>query len=209
LTEEWLGQRKGGDREVRMRSICVYCAASTKIDPRYFEATERLARLLADRDIEVVYGGGPMGLMGQLADTMIENGGRIRGIMPRFMAERGWTHLGVTDMEVTETMHERKAKYLEGVDGLVALPGGCGTLDELLEAIAWKKLGLFVAPIVILNTADFYRPLKEMLQKCVSEGFMLARHLDMWTFVDEPEQVLAALENAPYWDEEAIEFAVG
>jgi uncharacterized protein (TIGR00730 family) len=116
---------------VKMKRICVYCAASTRIAPAYFEATERLARSLAERDIEVVYGGGPEGLMGQLADTMLENGGRIKGIIPGFMAERGWTHPLVTDMEVTETMHERKARYLEGVDGVVALPGGLGTLEEM------------------------------------------------------------------------------
>jgi uncharacterized protein (TIGR00730 family) len=190
-----------------MKRICVYCAASPRVHPVYFEATERLAQLLARRNIEVVYGGGPVGLMGRLADTMLENGGRIKGIMPRFMKERGWNHPLVTDLEVTETMHERKAKYLVDVDGLVALPGGCGTLEELLEAITWKRLGLYTGPIVILNTNDFYEPLKEMLHRCVSENFMRERHLDMWTFVNEPEEVLGALENAPDWDQDAIEFA--
>jgi uncharacterized protein (TIGR00730 family) len=192
---------------VKMKRICVYCAASTRIAPAYFEATERLARSLAERDIEVVYGGGPEGLMGQLADTMLENGGRIKGIIPGFMAERGWTHPLVTDMEVTETMHERKARYLEGADGVVALPGGLGTLEELLEAITWKKLGLYTGAIVILNTNDFYGPLREMLHRCVAEGFLLERHLEMWTFVKEPEEVVEALENAPAWDQGAIEFA--
>ena len=104
-------------------------------------------------------------------------------------------------------MQERKARYLEGIDGLVALPGGSGTLEELLEAITLKRLGLFTKPIVILNTNGYYEPLKAMLEKCVSENFMHPEHLKMWTFVDEPEDVIPALENAPDWSKEAIKFA--
>jgi uncharacterized protein (TIGR00730 family) len=190
-----------------MKRICVYCASSAKIDRAFFEATERLARLFVEEEIEVVFGGGSMGLMGKLADVILENGGKIRGVMPKFMKEIEWAHKGVTDFVFTETMHERKAAYLEGVDGLVALPGGSGTLEELLEAITLKRLGLLTAPIVILNTRDYYGPLKEMLNRCVAENFMDERHLEMWAFVDEPEDVIDALENAPKWSEEAIEFA--
>jgi uncharacterized protein (TIGR00730 family) len=203
------GVGSSGEDEGKLKRICVYCAASARIDRVYFEATERLAQLLARRDIEVVFGGAGVGLMGQLADSVIENGGKIKGIIPRFMKERGWFHPLVTELEVTETMHERKARYLVGVDGLVALPGGCGTLEELLEAITWKRLGLYTGPIVIVNTNGYYEPLKAMLQRCVSESFMDERHLDMWTFVDEPEEVLGALENAPDWGQDAIEFAAG
>jgi uncharacterized protein (TIGR00730 family) len=190
-----------------MKRVCVYCASSERIDEVYFEATERLAKLLVDGGIEVVFGGGARGLMGRLADTVIENGGKITGIMPKFMKEKELAHKGVTDFEFTETMHERKAKYLEDIDGLVALPGGSGTLDELLEAITLKRVGLFTRPIVILNTNDYYEPLKDMLNRCVSEGFMDERHLEMWTFVNEPEDVIHALENAPDWHEDAIAFA--
>ena len=190
-----------------MRRICVYCASSAKIDKVYFEATEILAKLLVNKNIEVVFGGGAIGLMGKLADTVIENGGRIKGIMPVFLKDMELAHKGVTDFEFTETMHERKTKYLEDVDGLVALPGGSGTLEELLEAITLKRLGLFTKPIVILNTNNYYDPLKDMLNKCVSENFMHKKHLKMWTFVNEPEDVIPALENAPDWDEDAIEFA--
>jgi uncharacterized protein (TIGR00730 family) len=190
-----------------MRRICVYCASSTKIDQVYFEATERLARLFVNENIEVVFGGGAGGLMGKLADTIIENGGKIKGIMPKFMKEIEWAHKGVTDFEFTETMHERKTKYLENIDGLVALPGGSGTLEELLEAITLKRLGLFTKPIVILNTNNYYEPLKDMLNKCVSENFMHEKHLKMWTFVNELEDVIHALINAPDWGEDAIEFA--
>jgi uncharacterized protein (TIGR00730 family) len=127
--------------------------------------------------------------------------------MPRFMVEHELAHKGVTDFELTETMHERKAKYLEGADGLVALPGGSGTLEELLEAITLKRLGLFTKPIVILNTNDYYGPLVEMLERCVAENFMAVRHLSMWAVVNEPEEVMHALENAPEWGQDAIEFA--
>jgi uncharacterized protein (TIGR00730 family) len=166
-----------------------------------------LARLFVEEEIEVVFGGGSMGLMGKLADVILENGGKIRGVMPRFMKEIEWAHKGVTDFVFTETMQERKAAYLEGVDGVVALPGGSGTLEELLEAITLKRLGLLTEPIVILNTRDYYGPLKEMLNRCVAENFMDERHLEMWAFVDEPEDVIGALESAPKWSEEAIGFA--
>lgn len=190
-----------------MRRICVYCASSTKIDQVYFEATEILAKSLVNENIEVVFGGGYCGLMGKLADTMLENGGKIKGIMPVFMKDIEWAHKGVTDFEFTETMHERKIKYLEDIDGLVALPGGSGTLEEPLEAITLKRLGLFTKPIVILNTNNYYEPLKDMLNKCVSENFMHEKHLKMWTFVNEPEDVIHALENAPDWNKDAIKFA--
>ncbi len=190
-----------------MKRVSVYCSSSAKIDRAYFEATEELARLLVNENIEVVFGGGFMGLMGKLADTVIENGGKIKGVMPRFMKEIEWAHTGVTDFEFTETMHERKTKYLENTDGVVALPGGCGTLEELLEAITLKRLGRFTKPIVILNTNGYYEPLKDMLNKCVSEDFMRKEHLKMWAFVDEPEDVIYALENAPDWHEDALRFS--
>jgi uncharacterized protein (TIGR00730 family) len=190
-----------------VKRIAVYCASSAKIAPVYFEATERLAKLFVKENIQVVFGGADGGLMGKLADTVIEHGGRIKGVMPRFMKEVEWAHKGVTDFEFTETMHERKAKYLENVDGVVALPGGSGTLEELLETITLKRLGLFTKPIVILNTNQYYEPLKEMLNRCVSENFMHAEHLKMWTFVDEPEDVMVALENAPAWHKDAIKLA--
>lgn len=187
--------------------ICVYCASSPSIDPRYFEATDRLARLFAGQEIEVVFGGGATGLMGQLADTMLECGGRIKGIMPRFMNEVEWAHKKVSDLEFTETMHERKARFLEDIDGLVALPGGSGTLEELLEAITLKRLGQYTRPIVILNTGGYYDPLIEMLERSVNEAFMHPRHLDMWSVVREPEEVLPAIRESGEWDSNAIAFA--
>ena len=188
--------------------ICIYCASSATVDESYFLATERLAREILQENIEVVFGGGAGGLMGRLADTIIAAGGRIKGIMPKFMNEVEWAHKGISDLELTETMHERKAKFLEGIDGIVALPGGTGTLEELLEAITLKRLGRFTKPIVILNTNGYYEPLRQMLETAVRENFMHSRHLEMWAFVDEPEDVIPALRTSVAWSRDAIDFAV-
>jgi uncharacterized protein (TIGR00730 family) len=187
--------------------ICVYCASSAKIDEIYFEATERLAKILVNSGVQVIYGGGGHGLMGKLADTVLAQGGQIKGIMPQFMNEVEWAHKKVTDFEFTNTMHERKAKFLENIDALIALPGGTGTLEELLEAITLKRLGQFTKPIIILNTNGFYDPLKLMLERCIEEKFLRPIHAEMWTFVHQPEEVMPAINQSMEWVENAISFA--
>lgn len=188
--------------------ICVYCASSARVDDIYFDATRRLGQEFLREKVDVVYGGGAIGLMGCLADTVLAGGGRIRGVIPTFMHEVEWTHPGLTEVEFTETMAQRKARFLEGVDGLVALPGGTGTLEELIEAISLKRLGLFAKPIVILNTGGFYDPLDEMLRRCVQERFMKEKHLGLWRFVREPEEILPILRDTPDWDKDALKSAV-
>lgn len=187
--------------------ICVYCSSSSKINDKYFKSTENLAKEFIKEKISVVYGGGGAGLMGHLADTIIDNGGNIKGISPRFMKDIEWTHKRLTDLELVETMHERKSKFLEGIDGIVALPGGCGTLDELIEVITFKRLGLFFKPIIILNVDGFYDPFKEMLEKCVDEKFMDDKHLEMWQFVDDFKDVVPSIRNAKPWNSDALKFA--
>lgn len=187
--------------------ICVYCSSSSKINEKYFKATENLAKEFIIEKISVVYGGGSAGLMGHLADTIIDNGGKIKGISPRFMKDIEWTHKRLTDLELVDTMHERKSKFLEGIDGIVALPGGCGTLDELIEVITFKRLGLFTKPIIILNVDGFYDPFKEMLEKCVDEKFMDDKHLEMWQFVDDFKDVVPSIRNAKPWNSDALKFA--
>lgn len=187
--------------------ICIYCASSAKIDEIYFEATERLAKILVNSGVQVIYGGGGHGLMGKLADTVLAHGGQIKGIMPQFMNEVEWAHKNVTDFEFTKTMHERKAKFLENIDALIALPGGTGTLEELLEAITLKRLGQFTKPIIILNTNGYYDPLILMLKRCVEEKFLRPIHAEMWTFVHQPEEVMSAINQSMEWDENAISFA--
>lgn len=188
--------------------VCVYCASSTKINTAFFKATEILSKELVKEDIEVVYGGGGVGLMGQLADTVLAEGGKIKGIMPQFMNEVEWGHKGVEDFVYTETMHERKAKLIDGVDAVIALAGGTGTLEELLEAITLKKLGIFTKPIIILNTNGYYDPLKEMLNRCAEERFMGVQHLEMWSFVENPKEVIPMIKKTDDWSSGAIEFAV-
>ncbi len=187
--------------------ICVYCASSDQIDQKFFNATEKLALAFVKENIAVVCGGGANGLMGQLADTMIAQGGKIKGIMPKFMDDVEWSHKGITDFDFTETMQERKEQLIQGVNGIVALAGGSGTMEELFEVITLKRLGLFTEPIVILNTDGYYNDLQSLMEKMVSEKFMAEAHLDMWTFVNEPEEVIPALKAAKSWSKDAIDFA--
>lgn len=187
--------------------VCVYCASSARIAPAYFEATARLGKRLVAEGISVVYGGGATGLMGQMADTVLAEGGHITGIMPHFMREVEWAHKGLNEIHFVADMHERKKRFLENVDGLITLPGGCGTFEELFEAMTLKRLGLFHQPIVILNVNGYYDPLKDLLARSISEQFMSEKHGEMWTMVEQPEEVIPALRNAPEWGDGAIQFA--
>ncbi|WP_449224141.1 LOG family protein [Anthocerotibacter panamensis] len=190
-----------------IQRVCVYCASSTKCDPIYRHAATRLGQELARHEVVVVYGGGGVGLMGCLADGALSVGGTVIGILPNFMQELEWGHNGLTDLQLVADMHTRKRLMIEGVDAVIALPGGCGTLEELFEAITWKRLGLYLNPIVLVNTQGFFDPCLELLERCVSEHFMDDRHRAMWTVVDEPEAVIAAIQQAPPWDSAAWKFA--
>lgn len=180
--------------------ICVYCASSGKIHSEYFEATARMAKDFVKNGVSVVFGGGSSGLMGQLADSVLEEGGKIKGIMPQFMNEVEWGHRGVSDFIYTQTMHERKSKFLEGTDALVALPGGTGTYEELFEAITLKKLGQFTKPIIILNTRGYYEPFRLLMEHTIREQFMADDHQDIWQIVNEPEEVLPAILKTKTWE---------
>jgi hypothetical protein len=190
-----------------MKSICIYCASSTQVKRSYFDATDRLAKILAEANISVVYGGGSMGLMGQLADSTIKYGGTITGIIPRFMCEVEWNHAQLNELILVETMHERKEKMTKLADAIVALPGGCGTFEELLEVITWKRLGIFTKPIVIVNLEGYFDALISMLNRAVDEHFMREEHRKMWEVVTSPEEVLNAIHNSVGWDENARSFA--
>ncbi|NOU16507.1 MAG: TIGR00730 family Rossman fold protein [Bacteroidales bacterium] len=187
--------------------ICVYCASSSKVDKAYFEATQKLAEDMAVRGITLVYGGGSAGLMGCIADNVLKNKGQVVGILPRFMDKVEWGHKGLTQLTLVKDMHERKKLLIKDVDAVVALPGGCGTLEELMEVITLKRLGKFTKPIIILNTNGFYDHLKLLLEKMIHEHFMRAEHVEIWQFVDQPEDIIPAIENAPKWDSSAIKFA--
>ncbi|MCP4590734.1 MAG: TIGR00730 family Rossman fold protein, partial [bacterium] len=154
-----------------------------------------------------VYGGGSIGLMGAVADAALAERGRVTGIIPRFMQELEWAHGGLTELRVVEDMHERKRLLIENVDAVVALPGGCGTLEELLEVITLKRLAIYLKPIVLVNVCGYFDPLIQLFENAISERFMDARHRTMWSVVDSADDVLSAIETAPDWSAEARSFA--
>ena len=189
------------------RAVCVYCASSRTSHADYRTAAHRLGEVLAGAGITIVYGGGAAGSMGALADGALAAGGQVIGILPRFMADLEWGHRGLTDLQLVEDLRTRKHAMLTLSQAAIALPGGSGTLEELLEAITLKRLGLYLNPIVLVNTRGFFTPLVQVLQRAVDEHFMDPRHLLMWQVVDTPEAVPEALRQAPAWSAESRAFA--
>jgi uncharacterized protein (TIGR00730 family) len=192
---------------MKIKRITVFCASSRMIDSKYFEAARQLAELLTKNNITAVYGGGAVGLMGALADYMLQNGGSIEGVIPQFMMKVEWGHPLVKKMIITKDMHERKKILIDDVDAVVALPGGSGTLEELLEVISLKRLGKFVKPIIIVNTAGFYDPLVVLLNRMVEENFMRPDHLKIWSVINHPSELIEAIHSSEAWDENAINTA--
>lgn len=190
-----------------IRRVCVYCASSRQSDPAYLDAARRLGGLLARQSITVVYGGGSVGSMGALADGALDAGGRVVGVLPRFMFDLEWGHQALSELRLVDDLHERKRLMVDEVDAIVALPGGSGTLEELLEAISWKRLGLHAHPIIVVNLRGFFAPLIEQLEHSIRERFMSERHRDIWSVVDTVEDVLPAIRNAPPWHPNARAFA--
>ncbi len=190
-----------------VHSVCVYSASSTKIDKSYFECAAELGRLLAERHIRLINGAGSMGLMAACADAVLAAGGEVTGVIPRFMVEQGWCHRGLTQVIVTADMHERKETMASLSDGVMALPGGVGTLEELLEIITWKQLGLYLKPIVILNTNGFFDPLLAMLHRAVDEHFMRPEHDILWHVAHSPAEAIDLLHAIPRWDKNLHKFA--
>ena len=190
-----------------LRRVCVYCASSTQIDPAYAECAAELGRLLARRHIRLVNGAGSMGLMAACADAALEAGGEVTGVIPRFMVEQGWCHTGLTELIETADMHERKEVMARLSDGAVALPGGVGTLEELLEIITWKQLGLFLKPIVVLNAGGYYDPLLAQLDRAVDERFMRPVHRDIWRVAATAGEAVRMAEETPLWDSSVRKFA--
>ena len=168
----------------------------------YCDAAYRLGQLIGEAGIELVYGDGGIGLMRHLADGALSAGGKVIGVIPRFMVEQGWNNPRSTQTIVTETMHERKATIVQMVDAMVALPGGIGTMEELFECLTWKQLGLHGKPVVILNTAGFYDHVIAALDKMTTERFMQPIHRNqMFSVVNEPAEVLPAIQAAAAWGE--------
>ncbi len=177
-------------------AICVYCASSSNIAPIYIDNAFRLGQLIARAEKAVVCGAGRTGLMGSLIDGALDCQGIAIGVIPQFMVDNGWHHPQLSKMEITEDMHTRKKRMAELSRATIALPGGCGTMEELLEIITWRQLGIYSGNIVILNINGYYDPLLEMLEKAVDEGFMKENHARLWQVATLPEQaVKMALED--------------
>ena len=214
-----------------IKNVCVYSASSTKIAKVYFDVAEELGRLLAEKKINLIpqkrkvgymfqdYAlfpnmtveknimAGCIGLMAATSDAALAAGGTVTGVIPHFMVEQGWHHTGLTRLIETETMHERKRMMADLSDGVIALPGGCGTLEELLEIITWKQLGLYLNPIIILNINGFYNPLLEMLQRAVEGNFMRKEHVAIWKVASTAEEAINLLYTTPVWNKEIRKFA--
>ena len=163
--------------------------------------------MLAREGLTVQFGGGDFGLMGSLSKGVMEEGGNVTGIIPVFMVKAGWAHQGLADLVVVRDMHERKYKLIRETDGIIALPGGPGTLEELSEAITSKQLGLITIPVIIVNIEGYFDPLLRFFEKMVQCNFIRSDHRDMWSVIPDVSGTIQALKDAPGWDASAIGMA--
>jgi uncharacterized protein (TIGR00730 family) len=187
--------------------VCIFASSSNRINREYADAASELGILLANAGTEVVFGGGGIGLMGKLADTILKNNGIITGVIPSFMKEQGWDHSEVNEMIITGDMAERKKQMFSMSDAVIALPGGVGTLEELTEAITLKQLGLFRGPVIILNTLNFYKALLEFFDHMVSEYFLKYEHKGIWEVAATPQEVMNLLGKNDQWLFDPIKIA--
>jgi uncharacterized protein (TIGR00730 family) len=178
-----------------VRRICVYAGSNPGRDPAYAESATALAELLAERGIGLVYGGGKVGLMGVIADAAMAAGGEVIGVMPQDLIDREIGHNGITELRVVGSMHERKALMAELADGFVALPGGAGTLEELIEIYTWSQLGLHRKPMGVLNVNGYYDGLAGLLDHAVEEGFLRPQHRGAMHFESDPAALLGRFEG--------------
>lgn len=190
-----------------LKRICVYCASSSKVDACYSEAAYALGALLGKERIALITGGGCQGLMCSIEDGALDKGGYAIGVIPRFMVEQGWHYTGLSELVVTESMHERKQIMAEMADAVIALPGGCGTMEELCEIITWKQLGLFYGPVIILNINGYYNNLIAQLEQAVEEHFMGQIHSNIWQVATTPEEALQIAKETPLWNCEVRKYA--
>jgi uncharacterized protein (TIGR00730 family) len=176
-----------------LRRLCVFCGSSDGVRPEYRAAAAAFGRLLAERGLELIYGGGRVGLMGALADGCLAAGGRVVGVIPQSLMAKELGHGGCSELHVVDSMHTRKALMSDRADAFVALPGGIGTFEELFEVWTWSQLGLHQKPCGMLNVASFYDPLLEFLRHAADDGFMRREHLDMLAATDDALMLLDRL----------------
>lgn len=176
-------------------NVCVFCASSANIDSRYLQAARDLGALLAREGWRCVNGGGAVGLMGAVTDGALDAGGEVTGVIPKFMVDNGWCYDRLEDVIITADMHQRKHMMSDMADAVIALPGGVGTLEELLETLTWRQLGLVKVPIIILNTLGYYDALLDMLCHAIDEGFMKTSHAQLWQVAATPQEAIDLLAN--------------
>ncbi len=182
---------------IALTSLCVYCGSSTGTDPAHRAAAERLGRLMAEHGVRLVFGGGRVGLMGVLADAVLAACGQVTGIIPGHIEEREVGHQQVTELLIVDNMHERKHKMFELADAFAVLPGGLGTLDETFEIITWRQLGLHDKPVVLIDSAGYWKPLEDLLEHVIGGGFADGSARRLYQFVDSVDEVFDVLAKAP------------
>ncbi len=187
--------------------VTVYAASSQALAPEYFDGAARLGRALALAGLPIAFGGGSTGLMGTLANAAIDAGGEVHGVIPKFLMDLEKGHQRLTSLEVVPDMRVRKHMMLENSCAVVTLPGGCGTFEEVFEAMTLKRLGQYFGPIILVNTNGYYDLLLEFLRHSVREKFMNQAHLDLWHTVAQPEDVPEAIETVEPWSADALKFA--
>ena len=188
-------------------TFTVYSASSGQVPAVYLEAARTLGRLIASGNHTLVNGAGRTGLMGACTDACLAAGGKAIGVIPQFMIDQGWQHRGMTELIITPDMHRRKELMASKSDACIALAGGVGTLEELLEIITWKQLGLYLKPIIILNTNGYYDALLAQLQRAADECFMRPQHTAIWSVAATPEEAIRQALTTPLWDASVRKFA--
>ena len=180
-----------------LKRVCVFCGSKHGVRSAYRQAARAMGETLVAAGIDLVYGGGKVGLMGVVADAVLDAGGQVIGVIPEAMSDREIAHYGLTDLHIVDTMHERKALMYNLSDGFVALPGGLGTLEELFEITTWSQLGLHAKPTGLLDVAGYYAPLVGFLDQLVTEGFVSSRHRRLLRVAAEPAALLDQLVAFP------------
>jgi uncharacterized protein (TIGR00730 family) len=178
-----------------IRRVCVFCGSSPGHDPDYTRAARAVGILLAREGVGLVYGGGRTGLMGEIADAVLQAGGEVIGVIPGHLGTREVAHTGLTELRVVKTMHERKAMMADLADGFVGLPGGLGTMEEFFEVATWSQLGIHAKPAVLLNVRGYYDLVVRFLDHAVDEGFLRAEHRALIQICHETDTILDALRS--------------
>jgi uncharacterized protein (TIGR00730 family) len=190
-----------------IKRVTVYASSSNALDSEYYDAAARLGTVLGQAGMDIVYGGGGVGLMRAMADSALAQGAHVHGVIPHFLNTVEHGHQSLSRLEVVNDMRERKHRMIADSHAVVSLPGGSGTFEEVFEVLTLKRLGLYLGPVVLINTRRYFDRFVDFLQHSVNERFMSEKHLEMWSLVDNPEQVLDAMQNAVRWSAAAREFA--